>query len=112
MKLPFIATLLFLFLVGCQPSARYDTTKRPATADIDIFREGQKPTRAYKEIGVVTDDGRAVEQPTIEAKMIKKANRMGGNAVILHVPVRSGTEMAGFSAVDTFLYKATVIVYQ
>ena len=113
MKQAFLTAICLAALLGCStPEVRYDSTKRHPTAEIDVFRDGQKPTKAYKEIGMVTDDGRAVEQPDIESKFIKKAKRMGGNAIIMFAPTRSGGELSGFSLVDTFLYKASIIIYE
>lgn len=113
MKKAFLAALSLAALLGCgTQELRYDSTKRHPTTAIDVFRDGQKPTKAYKEVGMVTDDGRAVEQPNIESKFIQKAKRMGGNAIIMYPPTKSGSELSGFSLVDTFLYKASVVIYE
>lgn len=113
MKQTFLTAIFVAVFVGCStPEVRYDSAKRQPTAEIDIFREGQKPSKACKEIGMLTDDGRAVEQPEIEAKFINKARRMGGNSIIMHAPTKSGGELSGFSVVDTFLYKASVVIYE
>lgn len=63
----------------------------------------------------MTDDGRENEQNEIEQKLIAKAAKMGGNAIIFSKPKQSGMEAQPFSfgKVDfTYLYKGTVIVYQ
>lgn len=105
---------LGIALTGCQGVSRYDSMSRPTTTQLDIFRDGAKPTKAYKEIGMITDDGKLSEQLGIEAKFMKKAKAMGGNAVIFYPLVKTGTEMQPFfiGSADTYLYKATVVVYE
>jgi hypothetical protein len=113
MKHTFLIPIFVSVLVGCStPEVRYDTAKHQPTTEVTIFRDGQKPSKAYKEIGMLTDDGKAVEQPNIEAKFINKAKRMGGNAIIMYPAVKSGSELSGFGLVDSFLYKASVVVYE
>jgi hypothetical protein len=113
MKQTFLTAIFLAVFLGCgTPKVAYDSTKRPPTTEIDIFRDGQKPTKAYKEIGMVTDDGKIVEQPNIGSKFIKKAKSMGGNAIIMYAPTRCGQELSGFGLVDTYLYKASVLTYE
>ncbi len=102
-----------LVLTGCEtgtPQTPY--TGSSATAQFDIFRDGEKPTRAYKEIDLLKDDGRPVEQEDIEAKMIRRAKKMGGRAIIFKEPVKSGEDNKWGSMKITFLYKGIVIVYE
>ena len=113
MKLTLLLSFVLALLVGCASSGgQYDNIKRKPTTQVDIFRDGQKPTRAYKEIGLLTDDGGLVEQRGIEAKLIRKAKRMGANAIIFQPLTKSGGELKGFSVVDTYVYRALVIVYE
>ncbi|HEY5909575.1 MAG TPA: hypothetical protein VJA21_03115 [Verrucomicrobiae bacterium] len=112
LKLLGALTLATALLVGCATSeVEYDSTKRSPTTQLDFFRDAQKPSRPYKEVALLTDDGALNEQGAIEAGIIKKAKRMGGDAVIFHPLVKSGGELKGFSWVDNYCYKATVVVY-
>jgi hypothetical protein len=79
---------------------------------VEVFRDGQKPSKAFKEVGFLTDDGGLGEQGKIEGKFLRKAKRMGANAIIMYPLQKTGAELKGFSVVDTFLYKASVIVYE
>ena len=115
MKLTLLLSLVAAFFVGCaSPDGQHDSVKRKPATQIDTFRDGQKPTRAYKEIATLADDAREVEEPQIEAKMIQKAKRMGGNAIIFEPKSRSGAEFTGFFSTlsNTYLYKARVVVYE
>jgi hypothetical protein len=104
-----------VLLTGCEtPNAGGPTAAVP-TAQVEVFHDGTKPAKPFKEIGTLTDDGKEEEQAEIEAKMIKKAQKMGGHAIIFAAPKQSGMEAAGpfsFAAKFTFLYKGTVVVYE
>lgn len=104
-----LAALAFASVVGCQTT----NTSEPV-AQIEVFRGDSKPEKPYSEITSLTDDGAEAEQSEIEAKMIKKAQKMGGNAIIFAEPKQSGFEATPFtfSAKMTYLYKGTVIKYQ
>jgi hypothetical protein len=113
MKASILGLGVVIALLGCgTPDGQYDSIKRAATASVDIYRDGKKPDRGYKEIGLLTDDAALGEQGEVEAKFVKQAKRMGGNAVILHPLIKTGGELKGFSIVETYLYKASVIVYE
>ena len=105
-----IFSSLFILLAGCAtPDSSVSIGSGPKR--IELFRDGQKPNRLYKEIGLLTDDGALGEQGDIEAKFIKKAKKMGADALILSPLVKTGGELKGFGIVDTYLYKASAIVY-
>ena len=48
--------LLSAFLVGCVSprTVMIDDTKRQPTTSIEVFREGNKPNKAYKEIAEIS----------------------------------------------------------
>lgn len=107
-KLILVWLLALIFAPGCvAPGAE----RRPG-ALVEVFRDGQKPSKAFKEVGFLTDDGGLGEQGKIEGKFLRKAKRMGANAIIMYPLQKTGAELKGFSVVDTFLYKASVIVYE
>jgi hypothetical protein len=115
MRLTILFAVVLALLVGCaNPDTSQGAVSRPPTTGIDIFRDGKRPTRSYKEIATLTDDAREVEEPTVEAKMIKKAKRMGGSAVIFEPKTESGAEMGLWSVgiSKTYVYKARVVVYE
>ena len=63
---------------------------------------------------MIADDGRKEEQPGIEAKMIKKAKKMGDNAIIFQPLEASGEELRPFFAglATAYVYKALVVAYE
>jgi hypothetical protein len=106
-----VLTITVLVLAGCATDTQQASGKGSAVT-LDVFRDGNKPSRPYKEIRLLTDEGRAVEQPTIEDKMLKKAQALGGVGIIFFPKEATGAEASGlFGVSTTFLYKASVIVY-
>jgi hypothetical protein len=105
-----ISASFFMFWGCASDSSRAPSTGVPLV-QLDVFRDGNKPTRAYKEIQLLTDEGRAGEQGSIEAKMLKKAKSLGGSGVIFVPREQVGSELSGFGLSTTFLYKASVITY-
>jgi len=112
-----IAIALSVILVGCATSENqvsYDTEKRAASKQLDIFRDGAKPDRKYREIGMLGDEGRRGEQAGIEAKILKKARAMGANAVIFLPLEKTGEEvnLGSLGLAETFAYKALAVAYE
>jgi hypothetical protein len=116
LMLPLALITLTLFVAGCASDGAANATKPQPTANVEMFRDGQKPTRPYKEIALLTDDGGIKEQGEIEAKFVKRAKTLGANALILQDPVKSGGEANalgfGFGWHDTYYYKASAVVYE
>jgi hypothetical protein len=109
-----LSSSLLLFC-GCASTGESSRAAAAPTTDVEAFHDGAVPSKPYKEIGKLTDDGKEAEQQEIEAKMIKRAKKMGANAILFEKPKASGVEAAPFSFgkfENTFLYKATVVVYQ
>jgi len=81
---------------------------------IEIFKDGAKPTRPYVELGSLADDARLEEEPAIEAKMKKAALKMGGDALIFEPKSETGFDVHpwGWGAKKSYLYKAKVVKYQ
>ncbi len=83
---------------------------------IEVFRDDAIPSRPFKQIGILKDDGTAEEQEKVEAKMITKAKKMGGSAIVFDRPKQSGMEASYFSfpgAIKyTYLYRSVVVVYE
>ncbi len=107
--------LLSLLLQGC--ASTFDPRAAEALArTIDVYRDGQKPSRHYHEIGLLKDDGRLDEQAAIELKMMKQAKSMGGHAIIFLPLVESGTDEASdlftSTAKPSYLYRGSVLRYE
>jgi hypothetical protein len=113
MKTRLFLSLLVTFLVGCaSDDPRYDSVKRKPTAEVAIFRGGQKPARSYKEISSFTFNGPSEDESKAEAQFIEKAKKMGANAIILEPKVSAGQGLVGFRIAETYLYKAIAVVFE
>jgi hypothetical protein len=80
---------------------------------IELFKDGKEPARPYSVIRTLTDDARLEEEPAIESDMIKKARKLGGDALIFDPMTETGYDIAPFmwGAKKSFLYRAKVIKY-
>jgi hypothetical protein len=105
MKLPhiFLLALTVLLFHGCASTNRQH---------VELFRDGETPSRPFREISLFTDDGTLAEQGEIEQKMIKAARRAGADALIFEKLVSTGEELRGFGLATTYLYKARAVIYQ
>lgn len=94
------------------PSSPSSCHAHKSADGIEVYRDDHKPQTAYKEIGLLTDDGRVFERDEIEAAFIKRAREMGGDALVLQGPVKSVEAPAGWDLYDTFVFEAVVVSYQ
>jgi hypothetical protein len=113
MKPSLLPLLLFpLLYCGCGTTqVRYDSVKRPATKNVDVFQSAQSPPRPYKVIGMLADDGRMEEKSYLEGKFARKAKRMGGNGLLFAPFEQTSHAPEGWEMYDTYGYKAYVISY-
>jgi hypothetical protein len=79
-------------------------------SDLDVYRDCAPPI-AYKELALLTNDGRVFEQSEIEEIFLRRAREIGGDALVLFPPVKSIDAPRGWKLYDTFLYEAVVVVY-
>jgi hypothetical protein len=116
MKLVTIASLLMsAFWVSCAtPQAvMFDETKRQPTSSVEVFREGNKPTRAYKEIGEVSHEDYGGEDANAMKKLIAKAKQIGANAILILPRQDTGYAFVPFGrSGNKYIWKAVAVVYQ
>lgn len=112
MKSTLILLVTIGLLAGCETTSPKNTAS--AVPQVEVFRDGQSPTRSFKLLTILTDDGTEGEESEIQDKMIKKAKRLGASAVIFEPLKESGFEVAPFSfqAKKTYIYKAKVVTYE
>ena len=111
--------LITVWLQGCAASSPGGSPQSAVTpaAVVQVFRYGQQePQWSYKELGEIKDEGWLDEQPQIEAKMIKRAKKMGADAIIFYPAVQSRSELlastpSGRSSI-TYYYRATAVSYK
>jgi hypothetical protein len=109
-----IAGIALLFSAGCASIDReiYDTTKRPPTTSIDIYKDGKMPERKFKEIAELLVVGDRSDELPHQRKLVAEAKRMGGNGLIFFVqPAGSTGGLTVFQGVD-WVFRGKVIVYE
>jgi hypothetical protein len=67
---------------------------------------------AYTEVQLLTDSGALREQGEIEARMIRKAAKLGADALIFDTPVKEGGELQGFSCTRHFINEPAPLTSQ
>jgi hypothetical protein len=102
-----VVAVVICALTGCvsNESARLDSY------GVDLYTNGQEPTRPYKQIGILGDNARLGEEPSITAKFLKKAKKMGGDGLIISM-IPDGNELTLCGVVQSYTYKGIVIVYE
>lgn len=85
MKSPvlFLAAILIFAGCGAPNVALFDTTHRPPTTGVEIFHEGQRPDRPYKEIGELSQEYFTGEDAVVLSNFAKKARAAGADAVLV-----------------------------
>ena len=115
MKKLFSLIVLASCLVACRTpkAARYDNVQRTPTTEVDVYRDGQKPTKAYLEIGEVSYEDFGGEDANAMTHLIVKAKEMGANGIMLVPSKGTGFEFNPFGrSGDKFLWKAIAVVYK
>jgi len=64
MKKMLISLCCSALFTGCiaVSEARYDSVRRKSKNEIEVFAEGKKPTKAYKEIATFSAGGKPFDQ--------------------------------------------------
>ncbi len=116
MKTTTISTLLLtMFLFGCAAPREvlFDQTKRQPTISVDIFQDGNKPTKQYKEIGVVAFEDFGGEETSVLKLMIERAKHIGADALIIKPREDTGYNFNPFGrSGNKYMFKAIAVVYQ
>lgn len=90
-----------------------DSSPRPATASVDVFKDNEQPTRPAKQIAEMTWKGPASEELRAQASLIRKAQKLGANAIVFWKEL--GGAQSGFGGGNTdktYIFKAKVLVYE
>jgi len=109
-----LGLVAFLFLAGCATTDQVvlDSTKRPPTTNVDIYKEGKLPERKFKEIAELSFLGPREDELRAQKRFIGQAKKMGGNGVIF--TVAGGSLKGGGTLFQTvaYVFKGKVIVYE
>ena len=110
-----IGLLLIVFLFGCASpqEAMFDNTKRQPTTSVDVFREGNKPQKQYKEIGEVSYEDFGGEDAHAMKELIAKAQKIGANGIIMQPRQDTGYNFKLFGrSGNKYIWKAVAVVYE
>lgn len=114
---PSIALAALVFVLGCASTDKvvFDTTPRPPTTSVDVYKDGKKPDRKYKEIAEMTYLAKREKELHAQRQFIEEARKIGGNGILMTVAdagVRGGGSMYGHGVKSVWLFKSKVIVYE
>lgn len=115
MKSSILSALLLCFvLVGCSThDLAYDDVKRAPTKSVEVFREGMKPSKPYKEISELTYVGFVDEEPGAKQDLIKRAKKIGANGLIFLPREDTGYQFnLGAKSGHGANFKAIAFVYE
>src|SRR5690349_17137771 len=104
-----VVLLLTAFLFGCASpqEVMFDETKRQPTTSVDVFREGNKPAKQYKEIGEVSYEDFGGEDAHAMKELIAKAKKIGANGIIMQPRQDTGYNFNMFGrSGNKYLWKA------
>ena len=91
----------------------FDDAKRPATTSVEFYREGNKPTKAYKEIGEISHNDYDGEDTRAMKHLIADAKLIGANAIIMLPRQRTGYVFIPFGrSGNKSIWKAVAVVYE
>ena len=107
--------LLALIFFGCAAPREvlYDQTKRQPTKSVEVIREGNKPSKPFKEIGELAYEDFGGEEPKVLKKMLKRARLLGGDAILIQPRKDTGYHFNMFGrSGNRFMFKCIAISYQ
>lgn len=109
-----IAFVFCLGFLGCSThELAYDNIKRKSTTSLDIYRDGIKPTKPYKEIAELTYVGFADEEPNAKTDLAKRAKKLGANGLMFLPREDTGYQFNfGAKSGKGANFKAIAIVYE
>jgi len=99
-----VLLILIAMVIGCAPMDHivYDNQSRQPTANVDIYKDGEMPTRHYKVICELFTPGHVHDEFVRQRQIVEEAKRLGGNGLIFYVD-SSGNDST---------FRGKVIVYE
>ena len=112
MKRNLILLCCAALFTGCiaVSEARYDSVKRKAKDEIEVFAEGKKPTKTYKEIATFSAGGKPFDQSKAHDSFISRAKAIGADGIILK-PTSMGGNTGPFG-VQELSFQGIAFVYE
>jgi hypothetical protein len=118
MKRNQIATLIglvaILLITGCASTDEIitDSTKRPPSASVEVFKDGQMPGQKFKEIAELSYLGPREDELRAQKRFVAQAKKLGGNGVIF--TISDGSLKGGGTLFQTvaYVFKGKVVIYE
>jgi len=110
-----IGFLLAMILFGCAAPREvlYDQSKRQPTTSVEVFRDGNKPSRQFKELGELAYEDFGGEEPKVMRQMLERAKQLGADAIILQPRTDTGYHFNLFGrSGNRYMYKSVAVAYQ
>jgi hypothetical protein len=113
--------ITLLFITGCASTNEIvsDSTPRPPTASVDVFKDGRMPDRHFKEVAELSFLGPREDELRAQKFFMRRAEKLGGNAILFTiVPAGEkggglfGPNGGGFGISTAWVFKGKVIVYE
>src|SRR5438477_8717217 len=107
-----LGLISLLFIASCASTNEIvsDTTKRPPTGSVEVFKEERVPSKRFKEIAELSFLGPREEELRAQKYFIKRAKKFGGNGVIFSMVHEEKRGTFGLEA--AWVFKGKVIVYE
>lgn len=112
MKIIFTTLLLAAFITACATTDKVilDSTPRPPTTQIDVYKDANTCTKPFKAIAELTFLGPREDELKAQRYFIKQAQALGGNGILFGIE-NAGMKGNGFGVSMTYIFKAKVITY-
>jgi NAD(P)H-dependent flavin oxidoreductase YrpB (nitropropane dioxygenase family) len=112
MKKSLVLLCVMALFTGCiaVSEARYDSVKRKSKDQIEVFAEGKKPTKPYKEIATYSAGGKPFDVSKAHARFISKAKAIGADGIILKPTAMGGN--TGPFGVQELSFQGVAFVYE
>ena len=104
--------LSIIVLVGCASDMAYDGVKREPKAQIDVFSEGNKPTKPYKEIASFTERGNPEDESKFNGDFARRAKKIGADGLILKPGEAGGASYGPFGGGTFYIFRGIAFVYE
>jgi hypothetical protein len=114
-RLAFPLPLILVLLAGCAStdSVILDSSHRAPTTNVDVYKVGEKPKRAFKEIARLSFLGPREDEFKALRHFVSEAKKLGAGGILLEPTEDGGMRTVyGGRLTTTFVFKATAIAYE
>lgn len=113
-----IQILLLSFAIitfaGCASTDKIvlDSTPRTPTASVEVFKDKQLPTRAYKTIAELSYLGPREDELKAQVRFMNDAKKMGGNGIIFYFDYAGVKGGGTLFQTTAWVFHSKVFVYE